>query len=87
MASKVRIELNHDGIRELLSSAPIAAECEKAAQRIAAAAGDGFEVTGQKSAGFGGGRISYGVEAATCEARLAEAEDKVLLKAVSSCRL
>lgn len=34
MAAKVRIELNHDGIRELLSSAPIAAECEKAAQRI-----------------------------------------------------
>lgn len=44
MAAKVRIELNHDGIRELLSSAPIAAECEKAAQRIAAAA-----VMGSKS--------------------------------------
>lgn len=87
MAAKVRIELNHDGIRELLSSAPIAAECEKAAEKIADKAGSGFVVTSQKKAGFGGGRTSYGVEAATDEARLAEAEDKVLLKAVSSCRL
>ena len=31
MATKVKIELNHDGIRELLMSQPIANECEKAA--------------------------------------------------------
>lgn len=87
MSAKVRIELNHDGIRGLLTSAPIAAECEKAAQRIAAAAGEGFEVTSQKRASYGGGRVAYGVEATTHEARLAEAEDKALQKAVSSCRL
>ncbi len=86
MATTARIELNHDGIRELLCSAAIGGECEKAAQRIAAAAGDGFEVTSARQAGFGGGRIAYGVAAATHEARLAEAEDKALSKAVSACR-
>lgn len=86
MGTKVRIELNHDGIRELLCSAPIASECEKAAKRIASAAGDGFEVTQSKRLGFGGGRVGVGVEAATYEARLAEAEDKALSRAVSQCR-
>lgn len=86
MAAKVRIELNHDGIRELLSSAPIAAECEKAAERIASKAGAGFVVTSQKKADFGGGRTSYGVATATQAARRAEAEEKRLSKAVSQCR-
>ena len=86
MGAKVRIELNHEGIRELLCSAPIAAECANAANRIALAAGDGFEVSAQKSAGFGGGRVRYSVETATYEARLAEAEDRVLSKAVTQCR-
>lgn len=86
MGAKVRIELNHDGIRELLSSAPIAAECEKAAQRIADRAGAGFVVTSQKKAGFGGGRTSYGVATATNAARRAEADEKRLSKAVSQCR-
>lgn len=86
MTTKIRIELDHDGIRELLCSAPIAAECEKAAKKIADAAGDGFEVTSTKRLGFGGGRVGVGVEATTHEARLAEAEDKVLSRAVSQCR-
>lgn len=86
MAEKVRIELNHDEIRKLLCSAPIADECLNAANRIASAAGDGFEVTSQRIAGFGGGRVAYGVEAATHEAKLAEAEDRALSKAVTQCR-
>ena len=86
MGAKVRIELNHEGIRELLCSAPIAAECEKAANRIASAAGDGFEVSAQQFANFGGGRVRYSVKTATHEARLAEAEDRVLSKAVTQCR-
>lgn len=86
MATKIKIELDHDGIRELLCSAPIANECEKAAQKIANVAGDGFEVTKSKQVGFGGGRVGVGVEAATREARLAESEDKVLSRAVSQCR-
>lgn len=82
MATKVRIELLSDGIRELLCSQPIAAECEKAAERIAARAGDGFEVLPLRQMGFGGGRIGYAVKTDTYEACIAEAEDKVLSKAV-----
>lgn len=82
MATKVRIELNHDGIRELLTSQPIAAECEKAAEKIAARAGDGFEVLPLKHMGFGGGRVGYAVKADTYEAKVAESERKVLTKAV-----
>jgi len=82
MATKVRIELNHDGIRQLLCSDEIAAECEKAAQEIAARAGDGFEVKERRIVGYGGGRVGYAVYTATQEAREAEAEDKVLSKAV-----
>lgn len=84
MASKVRIELNHDGIRELLMSDAIAKECEKAAQAIAARAGDGFEVLPMRKQSFGGGRVGYAVKTATQEAREAEATDKVLSKAVRS---
>lgn len=86
MATKIRIELDHDGIRDLLCSAPIAAECEKAAAKIANAAGDGFEVTKSRQIGFGGGRVGVGVESSTHEAMLAEAEDKALSRAVSQCR-
>ena len=82
MATKVRIELDHDGIRDLLKSQPIAAECERAAEKIAARAGDGFEVLPAREMGFGGGRVGYAVHAATYDAMLAEAEDKVLSKAV-----
>lgn len=86
MAEKIRIELDHEGIRELLLSQEIAAECEKAAKHIATLAGEGFEVTTQRTYSFGGGRIGYGVEAKTDEARLAESEDKALSRAVSQCR-
>ena len=82
MATKVRIELNHDGIKELLCSAPIARECEKAAQAIAERAGEGFEVLPLREMGFGGGRIGYAVKTETYEACIAEAEEKVLSKAV-----
>lgn len=82
MGTKVKIELNHDGIRELLMSQPIAKECEKAAQNIASRAGDGFEVSEARNMNFGGGRVGYTVRTDTYEARLAEAEDKTLSKAV-----
>lgn len=87
MAAKVRIELDTEGIRRLLCSDAIAAECEKAASAIASAAGDGFEVTPRKSLGYGGGRVGCGVAAETYEARLAEAEDKALTKAVGGCSI
>lgn len=86
MATKMRIELNSDGIRQLLTSQVIANECERAASKIAATAGDGFEVLPAREMGFGGGRVGFAVHAATKEAKEAEATDKVLSKAVSACR-
>ena len=82
MATKVRIELLHDGIRELLCSEAIGVECEKAAELIAARAGNGFEVLPLEEMDFGGGRVGSAVYTATQEAREAEATDKVLTKAV-----
>ena len=81
MSAKVRIELNHEGIQELLCSPEIAAECAAAAQAIASRAGDGFLVVGPQNL-TRAKRAGYGVVAVTYEARLAEAEDKVLSKAV-----
>ena len=85
-AGSVRIELLSDGIQQLLCSAPVAEACRQAAEKVASAAGDGFEVSSQWRASFGGGRVAYSVVAETYEAKLAEAEDKVLTKAVFSCR-
>ena len=86
MATKVRLELVSSGIKELLSSQAIATECEAAASRIAQTAGEGFTVLPAKQLGFGGGRVGYAVKADTYEAKVAEAEEKVLSKAVSICR-
>lgn len=82
MPTKITLELNHDGIRELLMSSAIGAEVQKAAQGIASRAGDGFEVVGPRDLGYGGGRVGYGVVAATYDAKLAEADHGALSKAV-----
>lgn len=81
-----RIQLLSDGIEQLLNSAPVAAVCGQAAARIAQAAGEGFEVSEMWRANFGGGRVAYSVRAETYEAKLAEAEDKALTRAVFACR-
>lgn len=85
-AGRFHVEIDHDGIAQLLQSSGIAAECERAASSIASAAGDGFEVSGPWRAGFGGGRVAYSVRTATRDAREAEATDKALTVAVQSCR-
>ena len=82
MTTKVRIELNHSGIRDLMTSEAISAECKKAAEAIQQRAGEGFEVLPARLNDYGGGRVGYAVRTATDEARIAEAEDKVLSKAV-----
>lgn len=84
----VRIELLSDGFTELLSCAEVSEACRDAAEHVAAVAGDGFEVSSEWKAGYGGApRIAYTVRAVTYEAKLAEAEDKVLTRAVQSCRV
>ena len=78
-----RLELDHDGIAALLRSQPVAEACEAQARRLAATAGDGFEVVGPR---FTGQRVAYSVRAATEDARVAEATDKALSRAVQACR-
>lgn len=85
MTTKIRIELNHEGIQELLLSDEVAAACKDAADGIASRAGDGFEVTERQirtGSKYGGQRVGYGVAATTYEAMKAEAEDGALSKAV-----
>ena len=86
MPTKIRIELNHDGIQELLLSDAVAAECKKAAEGIASRAGDGFEVTERQvrtGSKYGGQRVGYGVTAMNYQAMKKEAEEGVLSKAVN----
>lgn len=40
---KVEIELNRNGVRELLKSAEVAEMCSQIAERAASACGDGYE--------------------------------------------
>lgn len=91
MAEKVgtiRIELLHEGFVQLLSSPEVSEACRAAAGNVAAIAGSGFEVSEEWKAGYGGSpRIAYTVRAATRKAKLAEATDKVLTRAVKSCRV
>ena len=91
MPAKIQVKLNHEGIRAMLNSGEVAAAVRSAAETIASKAGDGFEVTeaktmrGNRNAAFQG-RVGYGVYTATDEAMMAEATDKVLSRAVKSCR-
>lgn len=82
MAKKLTIELDHDGIKQLLLSAEVAEACKDAAEQVASRAGEGFVVVGPQRLWYGGGRSGYGVSAETYEAKLAEAENKALSKAV-----
>ena len=43
--SKIRVELNSAGVREMLKSAGAAAECMSYAQRIALSCGEGYAAT------------------------------------------
>ena len=83
MATKVRIELDHDGIQALLKSDAMAEECVRAAERVAAECGEGFAVAEPRDTGQ---RAAVAVYTDTREARLREAEEGVLFRAVSACR-
>ena len=82
MAKRVRIELDHKGISKLLNSEPVRADLQRRAERIAAAAGPGFEVESWK--GFD--RAHATVRSATPAARRAEAEHRALTRALDAGR-
>jgi hypothetical protein len=80
VANVTGVRLKMAGINELMRSAPVQAEVTRRAQRIAAAAGPGFTV---KTKPHKWTARAY-VIASTPEARRREAEDKVLLAALSA---
>ena len=77
MAS-VRIELNSEGVKELLRSAEMMQICRNAAQQIAGNAGDGYEV----STYTGRTRVNASVYTATAKAMRDNLKNNTLLKAV-----
>ena len=79
----MRIVLNRKGMRELLRSDGVAEDLERRGQAIAAAAGDGVEA---ESAYLGKNRARVTVRTATTEARIAEAKDRVLTRAIETGR-
>lgn len=78
----IRVKLNRPGIVALLQSSEVAADLDERTERIAAAAGDGFEAAvvrnRDRAVGF--------VRTATTEARRAEAESRALTRELDAGR-
>lgn len=81
MATKVRIELNSEGFREILNSQAVADLCKEVGESIASKAGEGFAYF-PTHLNYGGGRVGGFVRGTDDESMAAEATDKVLTKAV-----
>jgi len=82
VAEKIRIEINSAGIQALLKSSEVQELLKAKADRIAAAAGEGMEVTSR----IGATRARASVVTATRAARKAEAEDRALTTAIDAGR-
>lgn len=82
MAEQIRIEINSAGIQALLKSEEVQSLLEEKARRIAAAAGDGMEVSSR----IGATRARASVITATKAARKAEAVDRALTSAIDAGR-
>lgn len=76
--AKYRIELNSEGVRELLRSPEMMAVCKSHADQIAARAGTGYEVTTYT----GKTRVNASVHVVTDEAYRDNLKNNTLLKAV-----
>lgn len=77
--SKVKIELNKAGVRELLQSSEIMAVLEKEANSRAAGLGPGYSVNTY----VGRNRANAEIAAETEEARQDDLENNTLLRAIS----
>lgn len=80
--AKSRIVLNRKGVKALLRSPEVLADLKQRAERIAAAAGSGMEV----SAMVGQNRARASVITATRSARRAEATSRALTRAIDAGR-
>ena len=78
MSDKVRVELNSEGVKELLQSSEMMGVCRDLAQGIANRAGDGYIVTTHT----GRTRVNASVYAATNKAKRDNMKNNTLLKAV-----
>lgn len=76
--SNVTIKLNSDGVRELLRSAEMLAECERLANEMGAQLGEGYEV----STYVGTNRVNASVTASSKAAKQDNLDNNSLLKAV-----
>ncbi|MBR1470690.1 MAG: hypothetical protein IJ600_03495 [Lachnospiraceae bacterium] len=74
----IKVELNHDGVRELLRSPEMLAICEEYARKAVHALGEGYEV----SAHTGSGRVNASVVAISREAIAENSANNTVLKAV-----
>jgi hypothetical protein len=79
----VKIEINREGVRALLTGPEAQADMVRRARRIAAAAGEGNEA---QDDGPGKNRARAVVVTATPEARAAEARTRALTRAVDAGR-
>lgn len=84
--ASIRIEFDDAGFQSILSSAAVAGVVMGEGDKIAALAGDGFECKQYQTKGLKFDRPAAVVFTDTREAMFAEATDKVLTKAVQSCR-
>lgn len=82
MASKVRIKLNREGVRQLLNGPEITADLQGRASAIANRAGPGFDPDVRS----GRNRARATVRTATHSARVAEATDRSLTRAIDAGR-
>lgn len=80
--AKTTIRLTRSGPRQVRQSAGVLADVAARAQRIAAAAGPGMEANSQQ----GQTRARASVITATTEARLAEANNRALTRAIDAGR-
>lgn len=76
--SKVKFELDRNGVREMMQSSGIMAECEKYASAIQSSAGSEYEV----STRIGGTRAIAKVAPSTAHAYYSNLKHNTLLKAL-----
>lgn len=74
------VEINEDGVRELMQSAEMMEVCRTYAERALGALGDGYEM----STYTGKTRVNAEVAAASFKARRANLKNNTILKAIGS---
>lgn len=82
MPAKVRVEMNHEGVEALLSSAPVFNMIRDTAESIAAAAGTNFEAETSVGVRHKSKRAVAIIRPVNYEGLVEEARDKVLTRAI-----